>query len=60
VLVDVVHIHRLMMKHEEWSRGLGAWGVPIVATGVFSVWAFYQFPREWSVLTPCHALRTNL
>jgi hypothetical protein len=56
----VVHIHRLMMKHEEWSRGLGAWGVPIVATGVFSVWAFYQFPREWSVLTPCHALRTNL
>jgi hypothetical protein len=46
VLVDAVHIHRLVVKCEGWSNGLGAWGMPMVATGIFSVWAFYQFPCE--------------
>lgn len=46
VLVDAVHIHRLVMKSKGWSEGMGIWGVPMVVTAVFSVWAFYQFPRE--------------
>jgi hypothetical protein len=46
VLVDAVHVHRLVVKCVGWSNGMGAWGVPMVATGVFSVWAFYQFPCE--------------
>ncbi|KAF2026570.1 hypothetical protein EK21DRAFT_92314 [Setomelanomma holmii] len=46
VLIDMVHIHRLMVKSEGWSNGMGGWGVPMVVTGVFSVWAFYQFPLK--------------
>ena len=44
VLVDAVHVHRLMVKSEGRIDRIGAWGMPIVVTGVFSVWAFYQFP----------------
>lgn len=44
VLVDAVHLHRLLGKSEGRIDRIGAWGVPMVATGVFSVWAFYQFP----------------
>ncbi|KAH7080531.1 hypothetical protein BKA63DRAFT_488282 [Paraphoma chrysanthemicola] len=46
VLIDAIHIHRLMVKSEGWSNGMGAWGIPMVITGVFSVWAFYQFPHR--------------
>ena len=46
VLVDAVHVHRLMVKTEGWSNSLGPWGVPMILTGVFSIWAFYQFPRK--------------
>ena len=46
VIVDAVHVHRLAVKQEGWSNRLGAWGVPMIATAVFSVWAFYQFPCE--------------
>ncbi|KAH6643215.1 hypothetical protein C7974DRAFT_387049 [Boeremia exigua] len=45
VLVDAVHVHRLIIDTDEWSNSLGLWGVPMVLTGVFSIWAFYQFPH---------------
>jgi hypothetical protein len=53
LLVDAVHIHRLVVKSEGWSNGMGAWGVPMVVTGVFSVWAFYRFPCEYLFLSSC-------
>jgi hypothetical protein len=46
VLVDAIHVHRLIVKSEGWSNGMGGWGVPMVVTAVFSIWAFYQFPCE--------------
>lgn len=49
VLVDAVHVHRLMIKAEGWRDSLGPWGVPMIVTGVCSVWAFYQFPRKYHV-----------
>ncbi len=46
VVVDAIHVHRLIVKSEGWSKGMAPWGVLLVVTGVFSVWAFYQFPRK--------------
>jgi hypothetical protein len=46
VIVDAVHVHRLVVKQEGWSNTLEWWAVPMIVTAVFSVWAFYQFPCE--------------
>ena len=59
ILVDAVHLHRLTVKAEGWSDKLGPWGVPMILTGIFSIWAFYQFPRQF-VLPFCFKSHADL
>lgn len=45
-LIDFIHIHRMALKAEGWSRSISVWAVPLVVVSIFSIYAFYQFPCE--------------
>lgn len=45
-IMDFIHIHRVALKAEGFSRSLSLWAVPLVIVSVFSIYAFYQFPCE--------------
>ncbi|OAL45876.1 hypothetical protein IQ07DRAFT_603805 [Pyrenochaeta sp. DS3sAY3a] len=43
-IIDFIHIHRVALKAEGWSKSLSLWAIPLVIVSVFSIYAFYQFP----------------
>lgn len=46
-IIDFIHIHRVALKAEGWSKSLSLWAIPLVIVSVFSIYAFYQFPCEF-------------
>ncbi|CAO2656528.1 Nn.00g053310.m01.CDS01 [Neocucurbitaria sp. VM-36] len=43
-LIDFIHIHRMVLKAQGWSKSISFWAIPLLVVSIFSVYAFYQFP----------------
>jgi hypothetical protein len=43
-LIDIIHIHRMLVGSPGWSSSTSIWAVPLLVVSFFSIYAFYEFP----------------
>jgi hypothetical protein len=43
-LIDIIHIHRMLVGSPGWSNSTSIWAVPLLVVSFFSIYAFYEFP----------------
>jgi hypothetical protein len=43
-LIDIIHVHRMLIGSPGWSSSTSIWAVPLLVVSFFSLYAFYEFP----------------